>query len=116
MSVSEVVITQEGVADFVLVAGEPLQVYKNVVINEVACMFAGDLVFEPNLDVNLVLLTEVGPCSHPLAVVLLVIVSTQDRCGRVPSSKSTQIPTLAAMHSRKMMVAQHWICGRIRKH
>ena len=47
-------------------------------------------------------------CSHPLAVVLLVIMRTQDVCGRFPSSRLTWSPTLAATRSRKLIVVQRY--------
>ena len=61
MSISEVVVLQEGVINVVLVAWEPLQIAQDVIVNEPSCVFAGDLTFQSNLDVNLILLTEVGP-------------------------------------------------------
>ena len=50
------VVPQERVANFILVAWEPLQVAKDVVVYECTCMVAQDLVLELNLDVKLILL------------------------------------------------------------
>ena len=61
MSVSKVVIPQEGVANVVLVAWGPLRIAQDVIVDELSCVFAGDLAFQSNLEVGLVPLTEVGP-------------------------------------------------------
>ena len=61
MSVSEVVVLQEGVANVVLVSWKPLRIAQDVIVDELLCVFAGDLTFQSNLDVSLVPLTEVGP-------------------------------------------------------